>query len=171
MLKPLSMLLAFVLCSLLGAQRASALKQRAHLLELLQRDIGRIMLRMEYERKPLTAIVSARIQGDLQPLWHTFADALQDGKDTRTAFSLALSAADAGVAGFHLIGAEERTLLMDFAAALGGTELDGQKKNAAMLLAGLEPISKQARSECGEKERIYRMVGMLCGTAVVILML
>jgi len=171
MLKPISMLLVFCLCSYLGVQRAARLQQRKTLLAELQTDIKRMMIRMEYERKPLAAIVFARSQGDLRPLWQTFARELQHGADTRSAFAEALAAADAEIAGFCTIGEEERVLLTDFAAALGGTELDGQKRNAAMLLAGLEPLWTQAGGECETKGHVYRTVGMLCGAAIVLLML
>jgi len=171
MLKPISMLLAFLLCSLLGIQRASSLHERAKLLELMQNDVRRLMIAMEFERKPLVRILSARTQGELRPLWQSFAAALQGGLDTRSAFLEALMAADAEITGFHTIGGEERTLLTEFAAALGGTDLDGQKKNAAMLLAGLAPLAEQARAECGVKGRVYRVIGMLSGATVVILML
>lgn len=171
MLKPVSMLLAFALCSLLGVQRAARLQRRVKLLSALQNDVKRLMIRMEFEKKPLAVIVSDRARGELQRLWAAFAEELLHGRDTRTAFLAALDTADAEIAGFSSLGTEERAMLTEFAAALGSTELDGQRQNTAMLLAGLEPLFEQASDECGTKGRIYRTVGMLSGAAAVILML
>ena len=165
------MLLVFSLCSLFGLQTAARLKQRARLLAELQSAVRRLMLRMEYGRKPLAELVSEQAHGRLAPLWKTFAAELRCGADTRRAFALALAAADAEIAGFSLIGEEARALLLSFAAALGGAELDGERQNAAMLLAGLEPLREQAENECLGKGKVCRAVGVLTGAAIVICML
>ena len=171
MMKLFAMLLAFGLCSFIGVRSSMRLKQRAKLLALLQSTVKRMIIRMEYERKPLAHIVIECAHGELKPFWQTFGKALSRGADTKAAFADALRAADAEIIGFNAIGDQERELLRAFAAALGSTDLDGQRQNAAILLAGLEPLKEAAASEYRTKSRVYRTMGMLCGAAVVVLML
>lgn len=171
MLKLASMLLVFIFCSMLGAQGAERLRRREKLLSALQNSVRRLMMRMEYEKKPLAAIAAGCAVGELKPLWKTFSEELYRGEEPRAAFSKALDAADMQIAGFRAVGLRERELLKEFASALGATELDGQKKNAAMLLSGLEPLWEEASGAYHAKGRIYQTMGMLCGAAAVILML
>lgn len=171
MLKPLAMVLVFLLCTMLGVRHAGQLRRQVKLLSALQNDIKRLMMCMEFERKPLAVLLSERAQGELRPLWQVFSEELMHGMTPSAAIRTALDAADAEIAGFSMIDSETRTMLAAFSSALGSTELDGQRQNASMLLAGLQPKLEQANAECSAKEHIFRTVGMLSGAAAVILML
>lgn len=66
---------------------------------------------------------------------------------------------------------EERTLLLDFGAALGTTDLYGQQRLCTAMAARFTQLYTAARAEAAEKGRLYASLGGIGGAAVALILI
>lgn len=69
------------------------------------------------------------------------------------------------------LGKEEMDVLESFMKSLGGSDMEGQKKNFNITIKKLEEIEKKAEVIRTKNERLYRYLGICIGVLLVIILI
>jgi len=83
----------------------------------------------------------------------------------------AWEAAVRGCCGATALSGEDVDILLSFGKLLGGSDIDGQVKNIRLTVQQLNMQEEKAERSRIKNEGMYRHLGILCGAAIVILLL
>lgn len=156
----------FFACSGFGWWKNHLLAVRLDMLQAFQRDMPRLLGRMEYQGLPLGALAEAMAEGCALPpaFWLSFRDGLT-AENVETAWGIALAEGPFG------LQQEDKALLAGLGAALAAPDGAARKQTASGLLRELEQHISAVRLEKKEKGELYGTLGLLLGLAGAILVL
>ena len=163
---------AVFLCGvLLGRDAERRLRQRRDLLAELIAAVKRLLMHMEYERRPLACMAAACAGGAAAPVFGAFGAALEKGEPPAAAWAQAEEWALLRGGAFAALHPGDRAVLRAFMESLGAAGMEGEKRNAELALAQLERRREEADAAYGSRGRVCRAMGALCGAAVALLLL
>lgn len=172
MLRLMAVIAVFGGCTWAGIRACTRLKERAGLLAALRADIRRLTLLMGYSAEPLSRLSERIAEGRTAAFWHAFGEELTGSADVPTAWEKAMVAAAKADSPFlTLLTEPERSILLDYAAGLGGSGQHTQRENARLLEERLSAVAEEAMAEYARKGRMYRTMGLLTGAAAALLVL
>ncbi len=155
----------------LGNRQALLLRRRVAELEEFRLALRLLMAEIGYTATPLPRaldILAARLRRkEVAAFFRAVKSRLGSGHDA----SLAWQQAAEAVRGELALTDVDVAVLLRAGAGLGGLGRENQVKQLELVDAQLAQLSEEARSGCGDREKMCRYLGVLGGIAIVILLL
>lgn len=167
MAKVLAMLASFSFCVYLGLSSSSRLRERDQALHLFRRFVRQITISMDYGRLPLSELIRQSAQGD--EALCMIADDIDRGATAYEAYEAAL-AESAGAKAWRALTMADHAILSGYFRALGRSDARAQKEHGLMTVHSLDEAAAEAREAYASRGKMFRTLGLLLGTAIVILM-
>lgn len=134
-------------------------------LQLLETEIGYMRNTIAEALKRISAISS----GPTAEIFK-YAGIYIENKDFMTAYE-AWAASVKSYIYKTALDSEDEELLISFGKLLGCTDCEGQTRNIRNMISQLKIQEQKAESERIKNEKMYRNFGVLCGIAIVILLI
>lgn len=172
MIKLFGACLIFIASSWVGMQMAKSLSERPQQIRQLRSALSLLETEIGYGTRPLFQAceqIAARELGPVSGLFATSAKHLaeMDGASTYECFQKAIQHEWKNTA----LTKAEKSIMLNLSQALGISDREDQLQHLALAQANLEVEEEKARDEQIKYERVYKTMGVLAGTLIIILML
>ncbi|MBE6753293.1 MAG: hypothetical protein E7559_02900 [Ruminococcaceae bacterium] len=156
---------AAVVCALLfGVELCSRIKTRVRLLEDICIFSREAMTAVQYRRLPPEQLAAENADSRAEFL-RLCAQHVAGGEGFRGAWEAAIAESTET----NLLIPEEKRALIELGTGMGRSDTDGEVKRLEAALHRFTQLYEQARSELTAKSKLYLSCSVLCGMAVVIL--
>lgn len=156
---------AFMICVLWGTNRAAVLAISQKIMSRFSRDIYTLADEMEYRPQDIRNIADKLSSGQLGGFWRVFAENIPTSASGEQAWKQAMKA----YAEFSVLGARERMLIAEAGGAMGVPDLRGSVSALRHLGRRAEMYADELEKQRRSKGTMYQKLGLLCGLAVMLL--
>lgn len=161
--------LTVILCSIIGFLRSCRIEERLSLINYLLSDIRKLSIQLEFTSDPIVIIMDKiKASSKVREIWDGMMFYINEGMGCKDAWQKVACERDGVLCALE---EEERAELQAFFDALGTSDIDSEKKNAAHTYKLLEDIKTRLEKDTEKKKSIYRRLGPLVGIAFAILII
>lgn len=153
----------------MGLYASHRLRRRVLFLEICGRMLQTLWQEMSYTARPMPELWRRLAQGEGFATFSLVQDTAKALSDTP--FAEAFSAAVHKAEGEGWLLPPARQLLLEFAAGCGHTDLAGQQAHMEYYRTLLSAQEEESRRVWQEKGRMYRVLGMTGGMALMLLLM
>lgn len=169
LLKIVGSLIVLAAATAAGFVASNSFVERIRQLRELQYALRALEAEILYTETPLAnafAAVAGKCDGAVKMLFGFISEQLagKQVSSVNAAFAMAIGASKKVM---HL-DKEEIEVLSSFMISLGGTDLEGQKKNFNITMKKLELLEQKAEEARSKNESMYKYLGLCSGVLIVI---
>lgn len=164
-MKILGGMAALMICVLWGTNRAAVLAISQRIMKKFSGDICALADEMEYRPRDIRNIADKLSSGQLGGFWRIFANNIATAASGEQAWKQAMKA----YAEFSVLGVRERMLIAEAGNAMGVPDLRGSVSALRHLGRRAEMYADELEEQRRSKGTMYQKLGLLCGLAVMLL--
>lgn len=157
----------FAICAYVGGSIGARPKRRLAALKGIYTDIKRLGVLMDYKALPIAELLDG-LDG---VLWRMLGAGLTTQNTVAEAFCTALQGQLVKGGELAWLEGSDVSILMDFGASLGVSDMKAQRANLEYTLKRLDESVSELTADVARCGRLYRSLGILSGIAAAIIVL
>lgn len=170
MLKILGSLIVIGASGIIGFLYSRVYGERVRQLREIQYSLNMLETEIMYNATPLAEALMniSKDGGSIKGLFVKMAEILRGKKTDGVLEAYKMSYEESKM--YLCFNREEADIIAAFMQSLGGSDIEGQKKNFNLTIKKLEEFEKKADEVRNKNEKLYRYLGVCLGVLIVIIL-
>lgn len=166
-IKLLILILLFFICSWIGIILSKKYSNRVKELKQLKGALNIIENKIKFTYEPIPEIfkeIYSKYSGNISEIFKKAYEIMQN-ENAGKAWEISVLEVDSN------LKQEDKDILIGFGKLLGKTDVEGQISQLNMINQFLDSQIDKAENECEKGEKLYKKLGVISGTMMVIVLL